>query len=622
MILIEPLRNRGRKIGKVTVNTSFNPQMLLRQKTTGTLIDGVYCNTSSIIDNLWPSDNSDINNLVIYLKQLNKLYLDFEKVPRWDRNLELFEAELLPCYKNLEDICIKVHNRIHNSFRYKNQTNLEEGQKLFLALLEELIKRYRRIEPFENRHFYKILILCLDRGELRYDYLTQERKQKQNIIVQYEKNFRTLFIKALEDLETSTNSEARNFSICLLARAYFRSKIFRTELLLRLPQAEIDQPALNKTGSYSLFGWDFLFSDLNISENYGEQSEELVHKIKTAASKILKDVIFIPFLAEMIKTIQRDRGLMKAEWNSIKGFSQIIKHFILRFLINLPADLPPVLNITISLVTDPYLFLKFSNVIQDHYEGSSTRRIEFTFSLFNKWCAKLREEKISLPLRFRSYWITAQLEHHSVEDRVYPLFEIINFIYLNFDMFSVHVKMSFVRRMINNHFELIVHWNALIRKIVALLFSFRFLYYFEHNRVECDTEVVLMLKKIIFLQQTGKCYNEALSLWDKKTKIEKKKSPLTMLENDVIAQISSSRIIVESSLFKEILTVNDFEHNAMILPKLLPQNLIYCQKAYSYFLSSYEAYLRSEYRSSGDEKELFNFIYAGGYDKSEFRENI
>lgn len=617
LVLTEPLRYRGRRIGRVTINTVNAAQPMVQQRSAGTLIDGVLSVTEPLVDTLCPSDNSDLNAIVVHLKQLRQLYRDWENIPRWADSRERFEAELLPCYASLEAIGLRVHNKLYNAFRYRSQQSLEEGQKLFLAVLDELLRRYNRVEAPEDRPFYRLLLLCLDRGELRCDYLKQAGTQREEILTKYDRLFRAFLVKALEDVGRAVSSEARTFSICLLARAYFRNRTFRREMLSRLP----DTPPVGTVNEFaqSLFGWDAVLQDAEAGMNEDER-EEFTLQARAAAAKMLKDAVFLLFFAEWVRLVRGEAGRLTVNWFAIEGFQQLLRHFTTRFIVLLPADPEPVLPITLQLVRDPLLFLHLSNAAQDNYDVGSTRRIEFTFSLLNKWCVALREERMSLPLRFRAYWVTAQLERHSAEDRAFPLFEVLNFIYLNFDIFSVNVKTTFVRRFVHRHFELAVHWNGLIRKLVALLFSFRFLHHFETHRVECDADVLTMLRKMRCLQAAGCVYSEALTAWERRPKAEKRRTPLKTVEAAAIAQLDSSSALLVASPFGQILADRELGQPTEF-PALTARHLVYCQQAYSYFLSSYEAYLRSEYRSSGDEKELFNLIYAGGHDKFEFRED-
>lgn len=614
-LLNEPLRYRGRRIGRVTVNAASTPQPILQQRSAGTLVDGVLSVTEPLIDTLCPSDNPDLNAIVVHLKQLRQLYRDWENIPRWVDSQERFETELLPCYASLETILLRVHNKLYNAFRYRSHQSLEEGQKLFLALLEELLRRYGRVEASEDRPFYRLLLLCLDRGELRCDYLKQTGTPRGEILTKYDRLFRAFLAKALENVGRALSSEARHFSICLLARAYFRSRVFRREMLSRLAEA----PSMRSANdlAQSLFSWDTVLQDAEAIMDEDER-DEFTTQARAAAAKILKDSVFLVFFDEWAQIVRNEAGRLSVDWFAIEGFQQLLHHLTSRFIVLLPANAEPVLKVTLQLVHDPALFLHFSNAAQDNYDGSSTRRIEFTFNLLNKWCVALREEKMSLPLRFRAYWVTAQLERHCAEDRVFPLFEVINFVYLNFDIFSVHVKTTFLRRFVRAHFELMVHWNGLIRKLVALLFSFRFLHHFETHRVECDSDVAAMLRKVTWLQAAGRAYSEALNAWERRPRAEKRKASLRGVEAGALAQLDTSNPSLSASPFAQILSASETTQPTEA-PTLTVRHLVYCQQAYSYFLSSYEGYLRSEYRSSGDEKELFNLIYAGGHDKFEFR---
>ena len=141
LILAEPLRYRGKQVGRALVSLVLAQQRVFQQKSCGALVDGEYRAARPLLDSFWSGANPELAALASHLKRLNALFLEYEDTARWDSARERIQSQILPCYAVLEEICLKVHSRAHNAFRYKTQAQLEEGQKLFLAILAELLLR-------------------------------------------------------------------------------------------------------------------------------------------------------------------------------------------------------------------------------------------------------------------------------------------------------------------------------------------------------------------------------------------------------------------------------------------------------------------------------------------------
>lgn len=585
------------------------------------------------------SKNEELVTLQKLKFSLKELLVKKSKNWTFDFDMKAFTTEIFPILDQL--LCCIVSSckaETNFMFNYKNTTEIEIGQQDLIEILKLLVDHFTDFDHRIEIIAINLIINILRRGELMLDHMSAVENQtwtsqKLERAIMYQYCHYQLLKNSILKVNKVLKDEEKELYDLVMVLSYLRVKPFRTALLnmagVKLSTEERNRSSDAFSSTYrAAWSWDEYFFNFLKFDPRAAANEEILEEALAPLTRNMKpnDTFILKFISDLFKHVKEYQNISPERFSEVIGYQVWRDQLIYYFLAGeSSASSELILNLISVMIHDTKDFLLINQKLDDFIKDP--KKFDFIFSIkmsfLSQWCLKTWNIQKQIPFQFNSDNLFEYLDRFHQEGDVAKLQLVLIFVFNFFHIFPLNLRMQTLDIFSEMHFDLMTHWCSFVRKLIQLLFVYRFISMFE-ERGEADFQIKSLLEKINAVSVFGTEYKNALFVWERKSAVQKRKFPLTKLKESILEQESQTLLLfnpresIFSFLFVEEKSLKmNRRRSSTRNTGLGSENLPYCHAASEEFNTILKAYKVSNYRRTRDPLDLPQVLDRRFVDKSE-----
>ena len=585
------------------------------------------------------SKNEELVTLQKLKFSLKELLIKKSKNWTFDFDMKAFTTEIFPILDQLLH-CIASSCKAETNFmfNYKNTAEIEMGQQDLIEILKLLVDHFTDFDHRIEIIAINLIINILRRGELMLDHMSAVENQtwtsqKLERAIMYQYCHYRLLKNSILKINKVLKDEEKELYDLVMVLSYLRVKPFRKALLnmagVKLSSEERDRSSDAFSSTYrAAWSWDEYFFNFLKFDPRAAGNEEILEEALAPLARNMKpnDSLILKFISDLFKHVKEYQNIPPERFSEVIGYQVWRDQLIYYFLAGESSANPElILNLISVMIHDTKDFLLINQKLDDLIKDP--KKFDFVFSIkmsfLSQWCLKTWNIQKQIPFQFNSDNLFEYLDRFHQEGDVAKLQLVLIFVFNFFHIFPLNLRMQTLDIFSEMHFDLMTHWCSFVRKLIQLLFVYRFISMFE-ERGEADFQIKSLLEKINAVSVFGKEYKNALFVWERKSAVQKRKFPLSKLKESILEQETQTLLLfnpresIFSFLFVEEKSLKmNRRRSSTRNTGLGSENLPYCHTASEEFNTILKGYIVSKYRRTRDPLDLPQVLDRRFVDKSE-----